>query len=48
MNKVSFTWQLNMFVGESLNWHERNLALNEFKNICFLDQDVDGGNSFVI
>ena len=37
-----------MFVGESLNWLERNLTLDEFKIICFLDQDVDGGNAFVI
>jgi len=37
-----------MFVGESLNWRERNVTLDEFKNICFLNQDVDGGNAFVI
>jgi hypothetical protein len=33
---------------KSLNWHERNIALDESKNNCFLDQDVDGGNAFVI
>jgi hypothetical protein len=37
-----------MFVGKSLNWHESNLTLDEFKNICFLNQDMDGGNAFVI
>ena len=47
MNEISFTWQQNIFVGEGLNWHERNLTLDDFKNIWFLGQDVDGGNAFV-
>jgi len=34
-NKLSLTWQQNMFVGESLNWRERNLIVDEFKNIVF-------------
>jgi len=32
-NKLSFTWQQNMFVGESLNCRERNLTLDEFKSM---------------
>jgi len=48
MNKLSFTWQETMFVAESMNWRERNLTLDEFKNICCLDQDMDVGNEFVI
>jgi hypothetical protein len=46
--QFSFGWQQTMFDGESLNWRERNLTLDEFKNICFLDQDMDVGNAFVI
>jgi hypothetical protein len=38
MNKLFFTWQQNVFVGERLNWRERNLNLEEFKIILFLDQ----------
>jgi hypothetical protein len=37
-----------MFVGEILNWRERNLTVDEFQNICFLVKDMDGGNAFVI
>ena len=37
-----------MFVEENLNWRERNLTLDEFKNIWFLDQDMDGQNALVI
>jgi len=38
--QISISWQQTIFVGESLNWLERNLTLDEFKNICFLDQDM--------
>ena len=37
-----------MHVRESLNWRERNITLDDFKNICFLDQDVNRGNLFVV
>ena len=33
-----------MFVWENLIWRERNA----FKNIWFIDQDVDGGNACAI
>ena len=48
MSKLSFNWQPNMHVRESLNWRERNITLDDFKNICFLDQDVNRGNLFVV
>jgi len=48
MNKPSCTGQQDKFVGESLNWCESDLNLVKFKNNCFLAQDVDGGNTFVI
>jgi hypothetical protein len=48
MNKVPCTWQQDMFIGENLKWRERDLTLDKFKNNCFLAQDVDGGNTFVI
>jgi len=48
MNKLSCTGQQDRLVGESLNRRERDLTLEKFKNNCFLAQDVDGGNTFVI
>ena len=48
MNTFSCTGQQDRFVGESLNWCECDLTLVKFKNNCFLAQDLDGGNTFVI
>ena len=48
MNKVSFTWHINIFVGERWSCHERDLTMDEFKDISFLDQVVDGENAIVI
>jgi len=48
MNKLSFTLQQNMFVGDSLNWRERYLTLDDIKHTWLLDEGMDWGNEFII